>query len=263
MTILPSLLALLLGTAAPAQDGPGLTDSTPSDPAALGFLSGYADERMLNLPAQGVVGVEGVARVLMTSAVGAQTRVTFTLGADFTTGRVMVQAVNPPPDLLPQWAGVAQQAATTLVEAQTPLSQLASAYVVTLSREEDLVRLRFRPRDTKNPYRLSLWFQADGTLERREEQEILAAGEAPVDSVTRLTVEEGDGRTRIVRAEKSLGSLSCTTRYEYEKQGGVLVLKKVHVDGVLDLDQKTRRPFRQPITVDVEYEVSLKVVAGD
>lgn len=235
---------------------PAVRDDSPSDVAAIGFLMGFVDSRMLSLPGQGVAALRASATVFLDSAGSDHQERRFSLSQDFRTGTTLLRPESSATPLAPEWQQMAERAAMMLFFVAAPASSLSSDYVIRLNREDSKIRLDCRPRVTGDRNHSTFWFDPEGTLLSKRLEFSLESGPIQTSSFT-YEVEPVGSQVLLTREIQTLGDQTATTRFQYAPVDGVTVLREIEVDGVLSADREGRWR-RLPATVRVQYDVQLE-----
>ncbi len=214
--LLPLLLILQQQPPQPQQYPPAPPDTekdeTPSDPAAIGFLRGYVDEQVYNLPLQGVQQLRGSARV---EIVGFHQEFEFEVHSDFITGdlRITLKDKSPPPgteNLLAEMFPIASNV--------FPLTDRFSIgtvdYITDLSQEGEEIRIDMKPRvEIEGAYPRTIWFREDGVPIRQQSKST-----AGMEVALRFEFREVDGK--LLRVRDVIDGGKATVSYEYTDVSG-------------------------------------------
>lgn len=212
--------------AAPPAPAPTPTyDTTPSDPAATGFLSGVVDRRLYSLEAAGATKIVATIHAAWEGRADVPPPIDFETTCDYATGAVSTRPLAEPSEaakaLLPSLYALGHS-----VFAFRP-SRADGSFIITMTQEGDLTRIDYKPRaSNSNEKGHAEWHQKDGTPVRRKFETLSATGATAVREVL-PEFTEVDGRLMVKSMKAADPKVRLSMEFEYEKVDGFRALKRL------------------------------------
>lgn len=211
-------------------------DRTPSDAAAVGFLTSVVDPRVYSLESVGAVKLRSkvTATFEVTDPLKKQppTRVDLDLEFDYATGAARLEPKVAP---RPEQAALVEQAKAGAQNAfSLKPSRLLATWRATFHQEGELVRLDYAPRTTGVIEGFSEWHRLDGTpLKRRTTSYVPRDG--VLASVTQeVALDHVEAGKRLLLAELrpiETDGRQFGYRFEYAERDGLQLLRRLVQEG--------------------------------
>ncbi len=265
LAVLACVLAPLQGAAPPSpavQAGattppPGF-DTTPSDPAATGFLTAVVDGRVYSHEAAGAVRLTARVRAqfVVTAALQKEqpsTQLEFDLSYDYATGAFALTPVDPTKSAHQALLMAIQQDARAALLLRP--SRSAQGWKVSFHQDGADYRLDYLPRQTGSGMidTFSEWFATDGTPRRRKVVSRVPNGNKDFNTVTQdvALVYEPAGKHVVLKELKPIEQLTgqFSIRMEYAERDGLQLLTR-HV--------KEEAGWRLTLDFDSKVELAAK-----
>ncbi len=198
-------------------------DSTPSDPAAVGFLTGIVDRLVYSPENDGLVEFSALAKVRWIGPPPLPPNIDAPISIDFSKGTTRV---NWPNHIQKEYWSALQEQVFALLHLTMRHSREATQFIATLEHDGKELRVDYKPRSNQFQPR-TCWYREDGLpLRVRQESKNPLTGKVNVvDSEYEYAEIEGR-KVRTRRVDKCQG-ISGEWRYEYAAQNGYLLLCKV------------------------------------
>ena len=214
--------------AAPGQAAPPSQnyDSTASDPAATGFLTGVVDKRLYSIEAAGATKLFATVHAAWDGRADVPPPVDFETACDYAAGSVTSRPTAAVPDavkpLLPSLYALAHS-----VFAFNP-SRADGSFILSTAQEDELTRIDFKPRSSLSTEKShSEWYRRDGTPVKRKFETMTATGAVAVREVV-PEFTEADGRLLLKSMKAADPKVRLSIDFEYEKvDGGFRALKRL------------------------------------
>ncbi|MEW6746567.1 MAG: hypothetical protein AB1486_27830 [Planctomycetota bacterium] len=213
-----------------------------SEREALAFLSEKVDRTMYNIVAHGARDARARLVLVMPSGTGERVTATATVlwRNDPWALRFDIGSTSPSDATLSRWwnVWVKNRPHEYLL---LPMSSLAPAHRVALTRDGELVKLTFMSREHRNVlgFPFSHWFTEEGKLVKSDTQPWSVRGPGGGGLYERTLLPAGDGESAFLVHSSALAPFafgSATILNEYTDAGGVKVLRQMtdtrsYIDG--------------------------------
>jgi hypothetical protein len=211
--------------AAPAAQAAPAFDKTPSDPAAIGFVTGVVDKKLYSLEAAGATKLVATVHAAWEGRPDAPPPLDFEVACDYLGGSITSRPLATPAEAVkPLLAPIYALGHT--VFAFLP-SRAGGSFVLTTAQEDELTRIDYRPRNSaSNEKGHSEWHKRDGTPVRRKFESMTAQGTVAVREVV-PEYTEADGRLLLKSMRAADPKVRLSLEFEYAKVDGFRVLKRL------------------------------------
>jgi hypothetical protein len=228
--VLASSLLALAATLSGQQTPPAAPaapayDRAPSDPAALGFLTGVVDRRLYSLEAAGATKVSATVHAAWEGRTDAPPPLDFEVACDVASGSVTSRPLAAPADSVKPLLPALYALGHTCFELLP--SRANGTFVLAIAQEGELTRIDYKPRSPATSEKShSEWHKKDGTPVRRKFETLTAQGTVAIQEVV-PEFTEADGRLLLKEMKAADPKVHLSMQFEYAKVDGYRVLKRL------------------------------------